>query len=202
MKSNSLILWSILLGLITASLCTLYVAQPSTIHDTQAHPDAFFEHFTHREYNTDGTLHLRLLAHRLMHFKKYNSSQIYLPNISLYNTQASTWHIRALHAHSWYGRNTIRLQDKVVFFNPGSDAKATQAGQQTTTKTPRTTIKTSSAYLYPQDHYATSAQHVIMLRPGSTLQGKGMHADLNSGIINILSHTHGTYQAPHPSPGP
>lgn len=183
MKKNSLILWSIMLIMIIASLSTLYFTGPRIHQSSSNQITAFFKQLHYQEFDNTGNVHLAFKTPFLRHFKRFNSSMIQQPDIHLISSPQSSWYIQAQRAQSWYGREVIVLHKNVQFYNPGSS------------QDPETTIKTSRAYLYPQRHYATSEQQVLLKRPGTTLHGTKLRANLKTGVINLLQHTHGFYQS-------
>lgn len=184
MHKNIRALFIILLLLVIASSSTLLLSHHPVYAKQDNRPNAYFKKLTYRRYNNDGSLHIGFSTPLLYHFNLNNSSHSTTPKILLFDANKVPWHIQANSAHSWHGQQTILLQNKVIFYHPRSGSN------------PETTIKTSRAYLFPKDNYATSTRKVTMQRPGSKLIGSGLRANLRDGVVTVIKQTHGSFH-PH-----
>ena len=91
------------------------------------------------------------------------------------------FHIQAEFAKATHGIEKIVFQNKVILHHPQDTA------------TPATTMKTESLTVYPEQNIAKTEDAVIVLQPDTTVHAIGMMADLNQGIIKLISAARGEY---------
>jgi lipopolysaccharide export system protein LptC len=188
MNKNTLFLSAILLLLILSSSITLLFSSRHISLQQANVPVAYLQNLDYKNYDqNDGSLHLYFQSQMLTHFKKYNSSTFTDPKILLFDVNQIPWHITAEKGMAWHGHQVIHLTGHIIFHH------------QQVKGHPETTMLTNHVYLYPQRNYAVSNDDVTLMRPGTTIKGRGMRANLKNGIITILHQTHGIYQPQNPT---
>ena len=61
------------------------------------------------------------------------------------------------------------------------------------THSPKTNFLTSALTIEPDQNKAYTHQQVTIIQPGSTLTAKGLRANLNTGVISLVSNTSGEF---------
>ena len=56
-----------------------------------------------------------------------------------------------------------------------------------------TRIETEQLNLFPGENRATSAATVVLTRPGLTMRGRGLRAELDRQQVSLLSEVHARY---------
>lgn len=90
------------------------------------------------------------------------------------------WDVRALRGLVPDDGKELRLRGKVVATSP----------EQTP---PATRIETEQLNLFPGENRATSAATVVLTRPGLTMRGRGLRAELDRQQVSLLSEVHARY---------
>lgn len=180
--------WFSLILIIVACLSTILMLQNNsrTIHPPsklERSPNAFMINANYYEYNKLGYFHSHLSTPEIIHYAYKNSSHFQKPRLMVYTDKHIPWYTTADHGQSHGGLNWVYLWGHVVIHQPRRPSSS------------ETTIKTSSVTLHPLQSSAETDQKVTITRPESIVNGVGMTADFKKGIITLLSHSRGVYEA-------
>ena len=183
-------IWLSLFLIVIACVSTLLMVHnhPHTIASTsqlERRPDAFMMNANYYEYNEQGNFHSHLFTPEIIHYDYKNSSHFQQPHFMVYTDEHIPWYTTADHGQSEEGLDWIHLWGHVVIHQPPRPLY------------PETTIKTSSVTLHPMKSFAETEEAVTITRPESVVAGVGMTADFKKGIMTLLSHSRGVYEANH-----
>lgn len=182
---NRKTLWFSLILLIGASLSIfLMVFREHKADDVKAPGgvNAFMINPTYRDFNKNGTLHSQLSANLMEHYVRHDISVFTKPVILIYTDERIPWHITAEHGKSQNGTKEVLLYNNVILHQPQQPSH------------PETTINTSELTVYPPRSFAETNKKVKITRPGTVIHGKGIEADLKTGIVKLLTRSRGTYE--------
>lgn len=148
------------------------------------HPDSYMADVIATRMNELGKIKDQLKTPMMVHFPAGDMTNITTPHFIIYNADPDSqpWHITANYGQAHDGINILELWDHV---------KLEQlAGTQGATITMLTTAMT----IFPKQQYAQTSQPVKVWQMGSVVTSVGLHADLKTGEIDLLSKTHGIYE--------
>lgn len=188
-KSISL---SLLLVLACLSTTTLTLRHISHRHSTSKQqldhqPDAFMHNVSYFQYDDKGLLHSHLNTSLIMHYPWENSFYLNHPCYLIYTDKRVPWTVVANQGKSQEGKfRRVYLWDHVKIHK----------SQQTTE--PKTTIVTLTLTIFPNRSFAETDKDVTITWPNFTMRAAGMTADLKKGIVHLLSHSIGIYEADQP----
>jgi len=148
------------------------------------HPDSYMNDVIATQMDEQGKLKDELKSPLLVHFPNGNSTNITSPHFIIYNSDSTDepWHITANYGQAHDGINIIELWDHVKLMQP--------AGAQNA----ETTMVTTAMTVFPKQQYAQTQQPVKVWQAGSVVTSVGLHADLKTGEIDLLSQARGKYQ--------
>lgn len=146
-------------------------------------PDTFMHNVSYFQYDYQGLLHSHLNTSLVIHYPRENSSYFNHPYYLIYTDKRVPWTVVANQGKSQGGVRQVYLWDHVKIHE----------SQQSTE--PETTIVTHTLTIFPNRFFAKTDKDVIITRPNSTIQATGMTADLKKGIVRLLSHSIGIYEA-------
>ena len=146
-------------------------------------PNAFIHKVDYYQYNDKGDLHSHLVSPYIIHFSRNNSFYFILPHCLIYTSQHEPWAISADRGKSQNEIEWIYLWGHVKIHEPPH------------TKELETTITTKNMIIFPSRSFAQTDQPVTIVRPDSIIKATGMTTDLKHGIIRLISHTLGIYEA-------
>ena len=184
MKIRKALLSLLALALTGFSLMSMISNQPAPYQQlTNNHqPDSFTTAVAYSEYDETGLLHMHLTATKSIHYPDHESSDLQLPNITIYNEKRIPWYISSKTAHTINNNAIIHLKDNVRFYRPPIQ------------QYPTTTILTSRATILPQKQYGETKQATIILRPNSTTHSKGLTINFKDNIIDFPSDATSVFQ--------
>lgn len=146
-------------------------------------PNAFMREVNYYQYNDEGNLHSHLVSPFIVQFPYKNSSYFISPHYLIYTSQHVSWTISADRGKSQNGIERIYLWGHVEIHEPAHATKT------------ETIITTRNITIFPYRSFARTDQPVTIVRPNSLIKATGMTADLKKGIIHLLSHAQGVYEA-------
>jgi len=148
------------------------------------HPDSYMNDVVATQMDEQGKLKDELQAPLLVHFPVGNTTNITSPHFIIYNSDSTgePWHITANYGQAHDGINILELWDHVKLTQP--------AGSKNTA----TTMVTTAMTIFPKQQYAQTQQPVKVWQMGSVVTSVGLHADLKTGEIDLLSQARGKYQ--------
>lgn len=147
-----------------------------------AGPDAWMENVDATFMNKDGKVMMKVHTPSLTHYAKNDTTFLKTPQFLLYRRSSLTpWRIQSGEGSATQGMNNIRLSNTVTLHHPGDALQ------------PATWVNTDQLMIHPNEKIAETAEMATFTQPSFTIRGKGLHADLNTGDIRLLSETRGEY---------
>jgi len=144
-------------------------------------PDAFMEDVTALILDDYGKPSMKIKAPRMEHFTKDDMSLLVMPHLTIYRKSPQPWYVTSKHAKAMHGIEKVDFWDDVVVQHPADPGN------------PATIIKTPTLTVYPGEQTAETSDHITMIQPGIVVNSTGMHADMNTGNIKLLSQAWGEY---------
>lgn len=144
-------------------------------------PDAYMEDVSTVIMGKEGRPTLKVFAPKVLHFAKDDTSHFINPTVTLYKNSPVPWYITSHFGIAQKGIELVQFIDNVVIHH-ASDGK-----------NPATLIKTATLTIHPKDKTAETKDLITMLQPNLSVRAIGMHADLNTGNIILLSRARGIY---------
>lgn len=155
------------------------VSPTSNMH--VALPDAWMESVDATFMNKAGQVLMKIRSPTVKHYAQDDTTHLTTPEFLLYRDHANPWRIQAGAGTATRGMDNIRLSRLVTLHYPG-DAHQ-----------PVTWINTDKLTIHPEQKTADTAEQVVFTQPHLTMRGKGLHADWQTGDINLLAETRGEY---------
>lgn len=181
-KSSLMTLLLFTTFIISAWLASNYLSTSDTPKkNTPPSADSFMREVHYTMYDKQGHWQNRFYTPYLQHFSSKNMALMDNPHLISRGQDQLIWNITALHGVSEQDGKIIHLHDNV-------DVERIQAAGQTPSHLTTTTLTA-----YPNKKYVVTDQPVTIIQPGSIVHSIGLTADLNTGDIQLLSTTRGTY---------
>ncbi|MCB1826909.1 MAG: LPS export ABC transporter periplasmic protein LptC, partial [Coxiellaceae bacterium] len=180
---NRKTLWFSLILLLGAGLSIfLMIAREHQTEKTKptGGVNAFMVQAKYVDYDKDGALHSQLEANQMKHYVKQDTSLFTKPKILIYTEDRTPWYITSDYGKSQNGTKKVLLYSNVTLYQPPKPNH------------PETTITTSELTVYPKRSFAETDKKVKIKRPGTVIHGKGIEANLKTGIVRLLTQSRGT----------
>ncbi|RDI48782.1 LPS export ABC transporter periplasmic protein LptC [Aquicella lusitana] len=157
--------------------------RPQTITPTQSRhiPDAFMEDVVAVIMGKQGKPKMKIVTPKMVHYSENDTTQLLAPQLTLYRKSPQPWYITSKYAKSTQGIDTVDFWEDVVIHHSAD------------TDNPATLIKTPTLTVHPNEQTADTKDHITMIQPNTIVKAVGMHADMNTGNINLLSQARGEY---------
>jgi len=176
------LLLSFALGLSGWSFYIAYNLNQPAPNDDQGKPDAYMEDVVATMLDKEGKPSLQMAASKMTHYISNDTTEITNPQLTFFRESPAPWHLTAKFARALQGITQIMLWDKVVIFHPGDAHNE------------KTTFATSTLTVFPQQQIAMTHDAITLTQPDTEIHAVGMHADLASGNVMLLSQTQGKYR--------
>ncbi len=144
-------------------------------------PDAFMEGVVATTINQQGHLSLTLETPKMFHYAHNDTMDIETPHVTLYSNSPEPWVIDSLTGQTTQGSDYIVFRGNVVIHHAEDSSH------------PETFIRTQVLNLSSQDQIATTPEPITLTQPSLTIAGIGLSANLNTGMIHLLSNARGEY---------
>lgn len=144
-------------------------------------PDAYMEQVTATIIDKTGMQILKIESPKMVHYTKDDTTDIETPHITFFRQSPEPWHINSDFAKATQGIEEILFWSRVVIHH----------AQDIATNT--TTMKTESLTVLPNKKIASTKDAVLITQPDTTIQAVGMWANLNDGVVKLLTDTKGEY---------
>lgn len=166
-----------------ATWATLLFYRPSTINlsANSELPDAYMEDVTALVMDKQGKPQMKIVTPKLVHFDQENTTRLTTPIVSLYQKSSIPWYITSKYAKAIDGVERVDFWENVTITHP-ADAY-----------NPNTVIKTQTLKVYPNKQLADTNDDITMVQPNLMIKALGMHADMNTGDVHLLSDARGEY---------
>lgn len=125
--------------------------------------------------NSAGLVTERLAAEKMIHYKNYNYTNIYKPQIRLYAKEEPSWQLTANRAR------TFHQQQKIKQINLWHEVKI----QQQAKNHPNLTLSTKDLTIYPNVELAKTASFVTITSPGHKVVGRDVLIDFNKKTLKF-----------------
>lgn len=168
-------------GLAVWATLLTYRPQNVTIAQNTTLPDAFMEDVTALIMDTQGKPKLKIVTPKMVHFTEMDTTELTSPELTLYRQSPQPWLITSKTAKATQGIEEVNFIDDVVIHHAADE------------KNPATLIKTSSLKVHPNKEFAETNELITLLQPNITVRATGMHADMKTGDIKLLSQARGEY---------
>ena len=130
------------------------------------------------QFNTQGGINQRLQSIVLQHYTQHNISVLTQPKLILVNQHdGPTWQIEAHYAKVENRNHLITLWGHVHIYQPQT----------------KRSITTTNLNYYPKQQIAYTDAMVNFTEPGAVVNSQGLHANLKTQKIELLSHARGRY---------
>jgi lipopolysaccharide export system protein LptC len=147
-------------------------------------PDAYMENVVATIIDKTGVQVLRIESPKMTHYTQDDTTDITTPHITFFRQSPEPWHINSEYAKATQGIEQILFWNHVVIHHNEDIAAHT------------TTMKTESLTVFPSKKIASTQDAVLITQPDTTIHAIGMWANLNDGVVKLLTDTKGEY-APH-----
>lgn len=128
-----------------------------------------------------GKVSMKIVTPKMVHFAKNDSTDFIDPQLTIYHKSPNPWFIESRTAKALHGMDNVVFTDNVVIHHPADY------------NNPATVIKTTTLTVHPNEKTAETTEPITMIQPNSVMQAIGMHADMDSGNIKLLSQAQGEY---------
>jgi lipopolysaccharide export system protein LptC len=174
---------SLLAVMILASVLALRIVKDSLDPKSKPStaPDSFVTNVTYTKMDEKGAVQVVFFTPHVENYQARDYVEFQKPDIKLNNAQGAPWHITANKGTSDNKGSVIDLIDNV---------KLQQTSQS---KSGDLLITTSAAVVHFEEKYAATDKPVTITQGEFTINAVGANADLNKGIINLVSNVREIY---------
>lgn len=155
------------------------------LDDQSNEADSIFSQMHTTTFNIEGYPKLIVEAQSFTHFLKEDTSHLIEPKVTVFRNSPNPWVITSKTGLAKQGIRQIQFHDSVHIQHQADSAH------------PDTQIDTSTLTVEPEQSIAYTDAPITLIQPGTQISATGMHADLNSGEIHLLSNARGKYVS-HP----
>lgn len=149
---------------------------------TNSLPDALMEEVSAIIMDKQGKPKMKIVSPKVSHYAEHDITDFISPHITLYRQHYPTpWYVTSQHAKAIQGIDHINFWQEVVIHHAADLSQ------------PATLIQTNTLTVYPQQQTAETIDSITLTQPNLVVKAKGMHADLNTGSIKLLSDARGEY---------
>lgn len=181
---NSIISLIMILAVGVAAWTTLLSYYPKNISNhanNSSLPDAFMEDVTSIIMDKEGKPKLKLVTPKMIHFIENDTTQLISPKLTIYRQSPEPWYVTSKYAKATQGTENVDFWDNVLIHHSG-DAN-----------NPETSIKTPTLTVHPNKNTAETTDLITLIQPNLVVKAIGMHADMDSGDIKLISQARGEY---------
>ncbi|VVC76122.1 Lipopolysaccharide export system protein LptC [Aquicella siphonis] len=144
-------------------------------------PDAFMENVTALVMDKQGKPSMKIVTPKMIHYLTNDTTLLTSPELTLYRKSPQPWYITSKNAKATQGVDNVHFWNNVVIHH-AADAN-----------NPATLIKTTTLTVHPNAQVAETSDMITMVQPNLIVKATGMHADMNTGNIKLLSQARGEY---------
>lgn len=144
-------------------------------------PDAFMEDVTAVIMDKQGKPKMKIVTPKLVHYAENDTTRLITPQLTLYRKSPQPWFITSKTAEATQGADQVYFQDDVNIHHSADE------------NNPATLIKTTTLTVHPNKQLADTNDLITLIQPNTVIKAVGMHADMNTGDIKLLSQARGEY---------
>lgn len=163
-----------------ATLLT-YRPENVTISQNNSLPDAFMEDVTALIMDKEGNPKMKIVTSKMVHYTEMDTTNLTSPQLTLYRKSPTPWFVTSQKAKAINGIEQVDFYDDVTIHHPPDESN------------PSTLIKTTSLTVHPNEETADTDEFITLIQPNLTVKATGMHADMKTGDIKLLSEARGEY---------
>lgn len=125
----------------------------------------------------------QLFSPQIVHYAAGDIANVTTPHIVIFSDNGNQpWNITANNGQAQNGIDTVLLWNNVRMVQAAGPTNAAM------------TITTSSITIFPHQQYAQTQQAVTLVQPSGTASAIGLHAYLETGVMDLLTQARGQYQ--------
>lgn len=184
MNTKSFFVSATLLTIIGLAIWTTMLSMHPTLTKStipSSLPDAYMEDVTALIMNKEGKLTLKIETPQLTHYKENDKTDFIEPTLTLFKESVQPWHITAKFAQATQGIDNVSFWDHVNIHHAADKNH------------PDTQINTASLTVHPNLKTAETRDLITMVQPDLKVNAIGMHANMNTGDVVLLSQAKGEY---------
>ena len=138
-------------------------------------PDAFMENVVAIVMDKQGKVSMKIATPKMIHYAENDTTYLTRPELTIHRRSPQPWYITSEYAKATNGADKVDFWENVTIHHAAD------------TNNPTTMIKTSKLTVLTQDQIADTSELITLTQPNIMVNATGMHADLNSGDIKLLS---------------
>lgn len=143
--------------------------------------DAIMENISAVIMDKQGKPSMKIVSPRMIHYAADDTSHLLEPELTLYRKSPKPWFIRAKYAKASQGIEQVHFWDNVTIHHAADESN------------PATMIKTPTLTVHPNKQIALTRDLITLIQPNLVVKAEGMHADMNTGDIKLISNARGEY---------
>ncbi len=155
--------------------------QSITVAPANNQPDAYMEDVTAVFMDKFGKPRMKIVTPKLIHYAANDTTNLTQPQITLYRKSPAPWFITSRYATATHGIDNVDFKDDVTIHHPADE------------NMPATLIKAPTLIVHPTVETAETNEQIELIQPNITIKATGMRADMDSGVIKLLSQAKGEY---------
>lgn len=171
----------ILLLIFVAWTVMTFQAQHNSHPHSDLLPDTIIDDVTALIMDKQGKPSMKIIAPKLQHYTDNNAAHLQNPYVTIYRKSTQPWYVSAKRGLTTQGLDHIKFWDDVTIQHAAD------------TNAPTTLIKTATLTVHPDSQTAETADPITLIQPNITVNATGMHADINTGDVKLLSAARGVY---------
>jgi len=145
-------------------------------------PDALMENVTALIMDKQGKPSMKIITPKMVHYAENDISNLTHPDLTLYRKSSpQPWHVTADFGKTSQGIDHVDFWDNVLVHRSADGSN------------PDTLIKTPTLTVFPNEQLAQTEDFITLIQPSMTVKATGMHANLNTGDIKLLSQAREEY---------
>lgn len=170
------------IGLVGWTTFLSYRPHPTVVADNASSlPDAYMEDVSAVILNKFGKPSMKIVTPRMVHFASHNTTQLIAPHVTLYRKSPQPWYITSNFAKASQGIENVAFWENVTIHHAADQ------------NSPATVIKTPTLMVHPNQQIAETKDLITLIQPNIVVKATGMHADMNTGDIKLISQARGEY---------
>lgn len=181
---NIIISLIIIIGVGFAAWTTLLTFRPEGVATASVTnlPDGYMEEVNALILDKQGKPSMKIVTPKMLHYAADDTTQLASPQLTLYRKSPQPWYVTSKYAKATQGIENVNFWDDVVIHHSADQDN------------PATVIKTATLTVHPNKQIADTNDFITMVQPNIIVKAIGMHADLNTGDIKLLSQARGEYE--------
>lgn len=158
-----------------------FAPQRTTVTPINDQPDAYMEEVTAIFMDKFGKPKMKIVTPKLVHYFTNDTTNLTEPQLTFYRKSPKPWFITSHYAKATHGIDNVDFRNDVTIHHPADESM------------PATIIKAPTLIVHPNNETAETNEHIELIQPDITIKATGMRANMNSGVIKLLSQAKGEY---------